>query len=1004
LQALNFYASELKIRGILHADVAELNPDYPRGTIIFDDPTIAANGRNYFLDSIYVVSAPSADSGNNILIEGRAVHAKLWGHTPLTKIGDVIQYQVDRHYALDSTGKNGLAYRKRYNLPAQYDLNLIAKVENNPVIQGFVPDLKSFDTIRVEGAITNDRLFLNADAPQITYMNYQITDAKVRVNGTDSALTYVASVDHLKQNAMDIWFANAAGNVKYNTITSDISISDPDSVKKFGLSASMQKQGNDQIIQLYEGLMLNYKTWQVNEPNQIVFSPKGFYVQNFGISNGPESILVNSQSASYNAPLTADITNFMLSNITNIISKDTLLANGVLAGNINLQRFSPDPQVSSVLGITNLSIMGDTIGNVDLNVRSASSNVVDAQVGITGYGNNITMNGMYYPTAVNGNNFNMRLMLDPMNVAAFEGATMNQIKNTSGYIRGDLKVNGTLTAPLLYGSLRTDSLSTNVSMLNTQFRMPSEEIRFNGQSVQFNDFGILDSGGNRARLNGNILVRSFSDMDMNMRFQATNWQAMSSTAKENKDFYGRLFLTTNMTVKGPLTAPGVDGSLNILEGTSVTVTIPAAESGIQERDGIVEFVDITNPDRYKPLTTATTDTVRKLARFAPGSEINLNVSSDEEAEFSVIIDEGTGDFVRIRGKADLNTTVAPDGTLGLVGTYEIKDGTYHFNYNFIRRQFRIQPGSRITFSGDPNDGELDVTAIYEANVPPYDLVARQVPDPTTLVFFKQRLPFEVQMKLTGPMMQPDIAFDIALPDDKNYRVSGDVQDLVRARLSQLKQDPSEMNKQVFALIILNRFVTENVFESGVEGGGVSNIARQSVSRFIGEQLNQFASGLIEGIDLTVDLTTAEDFTTGERRNRTDLTVGASKRLLNDRLTINVGNNFQLEGPKTTGTQGTSFIPGNLAVDYDLTTDRTYRLRFFRRNQDMGVFQGYVVETGASFIVQRDYNRLRQLFMTRKKRERLRKEREERRQQRNQEDSLRTTQTAIILPKDESDAN
>ncbi|RYZ18550.1 MAG: translocation/assembly module TamB, partial [Sphingobacteriales bacterium] len=357
-------------------------------------------------------------------------------------------------------------------------------------------------------------------------------------------------------------------------------------------------------------------------------------------------------------------------------------------------------------------------------------------------------------------------------------------------------------------------------MLNTQFRMPSEQINFNGQNVQFANFGILDSSGNRATINGNILVRSFSDMNMDLRLRATNWQAMSSTAEQNKDFYGRLFLTTNMTIQGPLAAPSIDGSLNILKGTSVTATVPATQTTIQESEGIVEFIDASNPNRYTMLTTK--DTSRKLGQFAPGSNINLNVSSDEEAEFSVIVDEGTGDFVKIRGKADLNTTVAPDGTLGIVGTYEIKEGSYHFNYNFIRRLFKIQPGSRITFSGDPNDAELDVTAVYEANVPPYDLVSRQVPDPSTLVFFKQRLPFEVEMKLTGPLMKPDINFDIVLPEDRNYRVSGDVQDLVNARLSQLRQSPSEMNKQVFALIILNRFVTENVFESGVEGGGVSN--------------------------------------------------------------------------------------------------------------------------------------------------------------------------------------
>jgi translocation and assembly module TamB len=1001
LQDLHFYSSELRMRGTVHAEIQELNPDYPRATIVLNRPSISANNQNYFLDSLYIVSNPSADSGNNIVVNAQAINAHLWGHTPLTKIGDIVTYHINRHYVLnDSTGRNGVAYKKKYNLPANYDLNLIAKVENDPLLKGLVPDLKSFDTIRVEGGLSPDRLFLNADAPNIVYADYTIEDGKVRVNGTDSALTYVASVDHFTQKSMDIWYANASGNIRTNTITSDISIADPDSTQKFRITGSLQRIGNDQVLQLQRGLMLNYKEWSVNEPNKIVFGKNGFYVQNFGIRNGNESISVNSVTPTYNAPLKADITDFLLSNITEVISKDTLLANGVLAGTINLQKFNPEPQVTSMLGISNFSVLGDTIGNVSLNVRSASANAIDANVGITGFGNNVTLDGLYYPKPVNGNNLNMHLLLNPLNVAAFEGLAQHQIKNTSGYLRGDLKVNGTLEAPSINGHLLTDNLSTNVSMLNTQFTMPAERIDFNGDDIIFNRFNIKDSAGNLATLNGKVMTNKFKDVRMDLNLRANNWQAMSSTAKENDLFYGRLFLTTNANINGAATSPSIDGTLDILKGTSVTVTIPESGPGVQEREGIVEFVNASQPGKYYVFTPKK-DTVEKIGKVAPGSEVNLNVSIDENAEFSVIIDEGTGDFVRIRGKGNLNTTVAPDGTLGLVGTYEILDGSYHLTYNFIRRLFRVQPGSTIVFSGDPTQAELNVTALYEANVPPYDLVSRQVPDPAQLVYFKQKLPFEVQMKLTGPMMQPIINFDIVLPEDKNLRVAGEVSDVVQARLAELRANPSDLNKQVFALIILNRFVAEDIFQNGAGGGGAEAIARQSASRFISEQLNKFAGGLVKGLDLTLDLQTSEDYTTGERRNRTDLSVGASKRLLNDRLTVTVGSNFQVEGEKSSGAQGASYIPGNLAIDYDLTADRRYRMRIFRRSEEeVGI--GNVVETGASFIVNVDYNRFRQVFMSRRKQERLWEERRKQRQEQNRRDSVNT---AVVMPrKEETDTN
>jgi translocation and assembly module TamB len=994
LQALNFYSSEMRFHGKVHADIAELNPDYPRGVVTVDNPIMTTNGKRYFLDSLYIVSAPSADSGNNIVVNAQTIDARIWGHTPLTKIGDIVQHHINRHYTL-----NDSVYLSRGNspvpkgVPASYDLNLTARIEDNPILQAFVPDLQDLDTVRVEGGLSPGRIFLNADAPRIKYMNYNIAEAAVRVNGTDSALTYAASLDRVYQKSIDIWYANVSGRLSTNALTSNISIADRDSNQRFHLSGLLQRNGNEQVLQLNPDLMLNYKTWNVNQPNRIVFAQQGFYVQNFGISSGAESILVNSQSPTFNAPLRADISNFLLSNITQIISQDTLLANGVLAGNINLQRFNPDPQVTSQLGITDLSVLGDTVGNVDINVRSASENAIDAQVGITGFGNNITLNGLYYPTPVNGNNFDMTLGLNPLNVAAFEGAAQHQIQNTSGYLRGDLRVQGTLAAPSLNGQIQTDELRTTITMLGAPFYFPSEPIRFNGQNVIFNDFDIRDSAGNLATLNGRM---NFQEMNVAMRLRANNWQAMSSTPQQNKDFYGRLFLSTNMSVNGPVASPSIDGSLNILKGTSVNVTIPTNEERMQEGEGVVEFVDMTHPNNQYILVPRNHDSVRKIAQVPVGSDINLNVTTDEEAEFSVIVDEGTGDFVRIRGVANLNTMVMPDGTLGLTGTYEIRDGYYQFSYNFIRREFRVQPGSTIVFSGDPTQAELNVTAFYEANVPPYDLVSRQVQDPAELVYFKQRLPFEVQMKLSGPMMQPTLAFDIVLPEEKNYRVAGEVSDLVQARLNQLRTQPSELNKQVFALIILNRFVAEDPFQNGAGGGGAEALARQSVSRFVSEQLNKFAGGLISGLDLTLDLQTSEDYTTGERRNRTDLSVGASKRLLNDRLTVNVGNNFQLEGPRSNSTQGTSYIPGNIAIDYDLSADRRYRVRFFRRDEETGELDGNVISTGASFILQVDYNRFRQVLMSRRKRQQLMEERRKQRQERQQRDSTETAKAAWFI--------
>jgi hypothetical protein len=125
--------------------------------------------------------------------------------------------------------------------------------------------------------------------------------------------------------------------------------------------------------------------------------------------------------------------------------------------------------------------------------------------------------------------------------------------------------------------------------------------------------------------------------------------------------------------------------------------------------------------------------------------------------------------------------------------------------------------------------------------------------------------------------------------------------------------------------------------------------------------------LINGVDINFDLASSDDYTTGDRRNRTDLNVGLSKRLLNDRLTVTVGNNFQLEGPTPVNNQGTNSVAGNISINYQLSKDGRYMLRFYRRNEYEAAVEGYVIETGLGFIMTVDYNRFREVIHGRRMR-------------------------------------
>ena len=215
-------------------------------------------------------------------------------------------------------------------------------------------------------------------------------------------------------------------------------------------------------------------------------------------------------------------------------------------------------------------------------------------------------------------------------------------------------------------------------------------------------------------------------------------------------------------------------------------------------------------------------------------------------------------------------------------------------------------------------------------------------------------------------MKPDLTFDIELPKEGNLRVNNEVLSTVNLRLDQVKSEPSELNKQVFALLLLNRFVTDNPFQSTGSGGGfnANTYAKQSVSKILTEQLNKLATDLIAGVDINFDLNSEEDYSTGQRKDRTDFNVSLSKRLLNDRLKVSVGSNYELEGPQQ-GKQTAANLIGNLTIDYNLAQDGSYLLRGYRKNDYDYVLEGQIVETGLKFIISADYNKIKDLLRKKK---------------------------------------
>ena len=957
LQPLGFTASPYIIRTAIDADFNNVDPNALEGRLLLNNLLLVNGPERLNLDEVRVEAA-RADSGRFLRLQSDIVRLHLQGDYQLTQLGNVIMKEIEPYYALGGPVAD----------PGSYDFTLDAILTDRPLLRALVPGLEQAEGVELHARVADDApLKATVEADVIAFNGTRIRGLNLLTEPADSALQMALRVGSIQSGglAMDSTLINA--RVANNNIDWDALIRDREGRERYQLAGQIQQQNGDLVLQMKpEQLMLNYENWQMSDSNRVVVASNGIWARNFELRNGQQVLRLHSAEPSGTAPLHLSLQQFQAGTLTSLVLSDSSMIDGTLTGEVDLENLNGNPGFSGELEWSNLSYRRDTVGNLTAKFSNAGGgDQIRADLKLSGRGNDVTIDGSYNVKAAT---LDLRMNLDRLPMTTAEAFAGGSIRQASGYVDGPFRITGPVSGPQIEGDLRFHNAALNIAMLNSYFQIDNETLRFTREGLQFNRFQVKDSAGNNLTIDGALRTRNYSNYDFDLEIRARDFRALNSTKKDNKLFWGQLYFNTNLTVKGNESKPVVDGRLTINEGTKMTVVLPQSEPGVVDRAGVIEFVDMDAP-LNDSLFLAAYDSMNMSE--ITGMDVSMNVTVDKAADFTLIIDEANGDFLNVQGEAQLNAGIDPSGKVTLVGTYDLEQGAYELSFNMLRRKFDIQKGSRIVWEGEPTKANVDITAKYVANTAPLDLVKGQLDENLTAQernVYLQRLPFDVNLKMTGQLLKPQISFDIILPDNKNYGVSGDVLSNVRTKLEQLRQSPGDMNKQVFSLLLLNRFISENSLNISSSNTSASTMLRQSVSKLLTEQLNRLAEGLVEGVDINFGIESRDDYTTGQRQDRTDLNVGLSKSLLNDRLTVTVGSNFALEGPQA-GNQQANNIAGNVAIDYALSSDGRYKLRAYRKNDYQGVIDGYVVETGVSFIITLDYNKFKQIFQKRKNRRR-----------------------------------
>jgi translocation and assembly module TamB len=831
---LHLTPNAIVYRGNITGDFPVTDPKNLTGQLLVTNSVLAIEGKRFTLDSIDL-AAGRTDSGQFIRLKSDAITMALTGQYNLPQLGAVIQQSIQPYYALVPNYKV---------VPVDpYDFSLNVQVINGPLIQGFVPGLTHLDPVAIRADFeTNTGFQASVRSPLVILNGNRIENLNLKAGTGADAITLNATLQKFSSGtAMNLYATSINAVVANNKVNFMIGVKDKGAKDKyrFGGILDQPELGVYALALNADSLLLNYDRWALPQNNMLRFNTTNsdINISNFVLAKGTQQLSIQSASAAVNAPLQVNFGNFKIGTITGFLKQDTLLADGTLNGQVVLSNITQQPTFTSDITITDLTFMKDTVGNIALRVNNTTKNVFTAEGSITGKGNDIALNGNYYVKPANQSSYDLVLDIRQLQMTSIAAVSMGALSRASGFINGKVAINGTFEKPDVNGNLTFNKVGFTPTMLGSYFTVDQETLSITETGINFDTFTIRDSVNNALVIDGAANTSNFVNYNLDLDINANNFQAINTTKRTNALYYGKLYFNSDLHVGGTELSPVVDGSITINESTDFTVVMPQQQPGVADREGIVRFVDMDSV-KVDSALFANYDTLNKSD--LTGIDIAINIEIVKEATFSLVVDEANGDFVRMRGEAQLTGGIDKSGKVTLTGSYEIEEGSYEISFNLLRRKFNIRKGSKIIWLGEPTRADVDVTAIYIANTSPLTLIEQTLAQDENPNIYKQKIPFEVHLKLAGQLMKPDISFDIRLPENNTYS-SGNVNEIIEPRLAQLRQDPSELNKQVFAVLLFNRFVSENPFAGGGGGGfNAGMMARQSVSKLTGRTIESIS--------------------------------------------------------------------------------------------------------------------------------------------------------------------
>ncbi len=901
----------------------------------------AENNVTYYIPDITVTTEQYTDNKQDIMISSDILEAKLYGDFQYRNIINACKHTL--HTYLPSLIPMP---QMEEGTPVQ-TLYASAHMEHSlPVIELFLPQITFAEGLSLNAYLCelDNEILLDANIPVLQLKKQCLRDIEVKsssdrqnmdVNISCSGFQFKANdtlndINHIKLKSVistdTITFtANALGN----------SINKLEDVYMEGMAGFWNSK--HLFVSLTNGSVLwNEESFLLDTFNRVVFSPNLIHVDNFGIrSHNDRSLQVYSQANAQNEEaIFFDFNNIELGMLNIFLNRFNITLQGSATGKGGILNTSNKKQFA----------VGSGIEVKDFYFNDAPLGFLDARTMWQSQVSKLFINADLYMDSTKEDRLtNINGYFDPLNkyidldgdIRNFNLKTLEPYLKSfayklEGYGTGTLSFKGPVRDPKLLGEVTVHSGVMGIDYLKTEYTIHNKTISFVDTGFIFNNVTVSDMYNNKIAVNGMITHHKLKNWGLNLRMRASNALALNTTLKDNNLFYGKAFVTGNISMKGQ--------AGDIIQINADVNTEPKTDISLL-------FDWSTSADESKVITFVSPYNEKKDEEFnASGTNIgvNMKIKATPEAIVRVNLDPSIGGTIIGRGAGTVELNVSPETGFNIYGVYTLSDGVFNIAYgDILTRSFKLQNGGTISWTGDPK-GTMDVKAIQSTKVSVNNLVSGNEEQGSYRPVSVNNI-----LSLKGNLLKPDFNFSFDMPDaDENIKT------IVYNSID--TSDREEMVKQMVAVLFLGMFESN---DAATAGSTINSGIGYSISELVSYQINKFVSSISDNLDVRVAYRSNED----NAENEYSVDVGGS--FLNNRLTIKTS----LGVLDQKDIDNSDRFLGDITAEYKITKDGALKVKAFNvTNQQDKLEYTSKYSQGIGFSFSKDFNTFKDLFTRKKK--------------------------------------